>query len=208
VDAEVLRDAMLAISGLLCDQVGGPSVRPPQPASVTALAYGSESWPVSTGADRFRRSLYTFSKRTAPFAAYQAFDAPSGETCAVRRERSNTPLQALTLLNDSMFVEMAEALGSDICLASEDAPSRAHSLAYRVWSRPPSEKEVAAILNYVETQRQRIAKGELSPKLSTSEGGRLRPLIANSAAENQADLVAWIMAARALMNTDEAVVKP
>ena len=91
-----------------------PSVRPPQPASVTALAYGNEAWPESKGADRFRRSLYTFSKRTAPFAAYQAFDAPSGETCAVRRERSNTPLQALTLLNDSMFIEMAEALGCHI----------------------------------------------------------------------------------------------
>ena len=141
VDAEVLRDSMLATSGLLCEHIGGPSVRPPQPASVTALAYGNEEWPESKGTDRYRRSLYTFSKRTAPFAAYQAFDAPSGETCAVRRERSNTPLQALTLMNDAMFIEMAEALAFTVYQANETNERRAFDLGHRLWSRSPREDE-------------------------------------------------------------------
>src|SRR5690606_19689256 len=78
----------------------------------TALAYGNSPWKPTEGEDRYRRSLYTFSKRTAPFAAYSVFDAPTGESCIARRERSNTALQALTMLNDPMFLEMAEALAA------------------------------------------------------------------------------------------------
>ncbi len=110
VNAETVRDIMLRISGLLTPKLYGQSVYPPQPDSVSALAYGGASWPVSTGEDRYRRSLYTFSKRTAPFAAFTVFDAPTGETCIARRNRSNTPLQALTLLNDEMYLEMSRAL--------------------------------------------------------------------------------------------------
>ncbi len=208
VDAEVLRDTMLAASGLLCERIGGPSVRPPQPASVTALAYGNEAWPESKGADRFRRSLYTFSKRTAPFAAYQAFDAPSGETCAVRRERSNTPLQALTLLNDNMFVEMAEELGSTVYQTIDDDQRRARTLAFTAWSRPPSEQEVSAIVKYVAAQHERVASGSFAPEIQSLEGSRVKQLLANSGADVKPQLLAWIMAARALMNTDEAVTKP
>ena len=208
VDAEVLRDAMLATSGLLCDRVGGPSVRPPQPASVTALAYGNEAWSESLGADRFRRSLYTFSKRTAPFAAYQAFDAPSGETCAVRRERSNTPLQALTLLNDGMFIEIAEALGSLVFQSNSQVEDRARDLGFRVWSRSPNASEVALIVKYAEAQQQRIASGGLAPEIQLSENAELKQLIASQSPESKASLMACIMTARALMNTDEAVTKP
>jgi hypothetical protein len=208
VDAEVLRDAMLATSGLLCDRIGGPSVRPPQPASVTALAYGNEAWPESKGADRFRRSLYTFSKRTAPFAAYQAFDAPSGETCAVRRERSNTPLQALTLLNDGMFIELAEALGSHVFHSSGSDTDRARNLAFLVWSRAPSENEIKLVVKYAESQGQRIIQGELSPEIQSTENAALIKLIASQSPEDKSKQMAWIMTARALMNTDEAVTKP
>jgi mono/diheme cytochrome c family protein len=208
VDAEVLRDTMLTASGLLCERSGGPSVRPPQPASVTALAYGNESWSESKGGDRFRRSLYTFSKRTAPFAAYQAFDAPSGETCAVRRERSNTPLQALTLLNDNMFIEMAEELGSSVYQAADDDQQRARALAVRAWSRPPNDEEVSSITRYVNSQRERIAAGVLTPEIQSNEGSRVKQLLADSNAESKPQLLAWIMVARAIMNTDEAVTKP
>ena len=113
-DAERIRDAMLAASGLLTRRVGGPSVYPPQPVSVQQIAYGRPNWPTSSGGDRYRRSLYTYSKRTAPFAAYLAFDGPSGETCLARRDRSTTPLQALTMLNDAMFIEIAQALADDV----------------------------------------------------------------------------------------------
>ena len=112
LEAELVRDAALGASGLLSHKVGGPSVFPPQPAGVTAEgAYGALGWKPSEGPDRYRRGLYTFSKRTAPFAMFTTFDAPSGEACVARREVSNTPLQALTLLNDAVFIECAQALG-------------------------------------------------------------------------------------------------
>ena len=112
LEAEVIRDAALRASGLLSERVGGPSVFPPQPAGVTTEGtYGGLDWKVSPGGDRYRRGLYTFTKRTAPFAMATTFDAPSGEVCVARREVSNTPLQALTLLNDPVFEEAAQALG-------------------------------------------------------------------------------------------------
>ena len=101
LEAELVRDTELKAAGLLTEKIGGPSVFPPQPASVTTEGtYGGLSWNVSTGPDRYRRGLYTFTKRTAPFAMLSTFDAPSGEACVARREVTNTPLQALTLLND------------------------------------------------------------------------------------------------------------
>ena len=112
LEAEVIRDAALRASGLLSERIGGPSVFPPQPPGVTTEGtYGGLEWKVSPGGDRYRRGLYTFTKRTAPFAMATTFDAPSGEVCVARREVSNTPLQALTLLNDPVFEEAAQALG-------------------------------------------------------------------------------------------------
>ena len=106
LEAEVIRDSMLYESGLLSEAIGGPSVFPPQPASVTTEGtYGGLAWNVSPGGDRYRRGLYTFTKRTAPYAMFTTFDAPSGEVCVARREVSNSPLQALTVLNDVVFEE-------------------------------------------------------------------------------------------------------
>ncbi len=207
VDAEVLRDAMLATSGLLCEHIGGPSVKPPQLASVTALAYGNEAWQESKGADRYRRSLYTFSKRTAPFAAYQAFDAPSGETCSVRRERSNTPLQALTLLNDEMFIEMAESLGFIAYRSGNENEGRAFNLGHRLWSRAPSEHEIKLIVQFVAAQKDRITSGELAPELN-STSAEFKQVMTSLSSEDKATLFAWVITARALMNTDEAITKP
>ncbi len=99
LEAEVIRDSVLQASGLLSERIGGPSVFPPQPPGVTTEGtYGGLAWNVSQGADRYRRGLYTFTKRTAPYAMFATFDAPSGEVCVARRDVSNTPLQALTLL--------------------------------------------------------------------------------------------------------------
>ena len=119
-DAEVIRDQVLKGAGLLSTKIGGPSVFPPQPPSVTTEGtYGAFAWHTSHGEDRFRRSLYTYAKRTAPFAMYNTFDAPTGESCIVRREVSDTPLQALTLLNDTMFVEAAQAMGKRVVVESQ-----------------------------------------------------------------------------------------
>ncbi|MEZ6135568.1 MAG: DUF1553 domain-containing protein [Pirellulaceae bacterium] len=119
LDAEILRDSMLVGAGMLNRKLGGPPVRPPQPAGVTEVAYGAPKWDASSGADRYRRSLYTFSKRTAPFAMFSAFDAPSGEACLAQRTRSNSPLQALTLLNDLMVIELSRATGDRFGLSQE-----------------------------------------------------------------------------------------
>src|SRR5205085_5911553 len=106
LDAEILRDISLAASGLLTRTIGGPSVRPPQPPGISELTYaGSARWVESTGPDRFRRGLYTWFQRTSPYPMLMTFDGPDSNLCCVRRERSNTPLQALTLLNDTVFVE-------------------------------------------------------------------------------------------------------
>jgi hypothetical protein len=195
VDAEIVRDSLLRASGLLSPKVGGPSVYPPQPESVTALAYGKAEWTPSTGPDRYRRSLYTFSKRTAPFAAYSTFDAPSGETCVARRDRSNTPLQALTLLNDEMILELVRALAADVC-RENPAQQRAAALFRRVLTRPPTPEELAAIREFHAGQMARLEAGEL-------DGASIA-----GAGDAPADLAAWTLVARALVNLDEAIVKP
>lgn len=202
LEAETLRDALLAASGLLSSKIGGPSVFPPQPASVTALAYGNETWKTSTGEDRYRRSLYTYSKRTAPFAAFAVFDAPSGESCTARRDRSNTPLQALTLLNDAMFLEFAQALAAQVVRETAAAPAeqqtmlRATNIFRRLLTRPPTETELAALVTFQQRQRERLERGALNPELVAGQTGAA------------ADLAAWVMTARAVMNLDETVVKP
>ncbi|MEQ8837786.1 MAG: PSD1 and planctomycete cytochrome C domain-containing protein, partial [Lacipirellulaceae bacterium] len=112
VESELVRDIVLKSSGLLSSKIGGPSVFPPQPPGITEAAYGALQWKVSLGEDPYRRGLYTFNKRTAPYAAFGIFDAPSGEVCVPRRDRSNTPLQSLALLNDEVVLEAARSMAS------------------------------------------------------------------------------------------------
>ncbi|MCA9075221.1 MAG: PSD1 domain-containing protein [Planctomycetaceae bacterium] len=195
--AETIRDVMLQASGLLSPKMFGPSVYPPQPSSVTALAYGNTEWNVSEGEDRYRRSLYTFSKRTAPFAAYATFDAPSGETCTSRRDRSNTPLQSLTLLNSEMYLEMSRALAELSYRQHAVLPQDCLTNIFRrVLTRPPTEDELNALLDYQQTQLARLNEGELSPDdISGQEN-------------TSADLASWMMVARVVMNLDEAITKP
>lgn len=195
VDAETVRDVMLSASGLLSTTIGGPSVRPPQPASVTAIAYGSTTWKPSTGPDRYRRSLYTFSKRTAPFAAYTTFDGPSGENCIARRNRSNTPLQALTLLNDVMFLEFARSLGIRAMANAEGTLERIDWMFERLLVRPPTANERQRLLEYHDRQLQRLAARQLdATEIMSDQAAR-------------AEVAALVMVARVLMNLDEAITK-
>ncbi|MEM0895812.1 MAG: PSD1 and planctomycete cytochrome C domain-containing protein [Verrucomicrobiota bacterium] len=193
LEGEIIRDAALQTSGLLTQKVGGPSVFPPQPASVTAAAYGATKWNVSGGKDRYRRSLYTFSKRTAPFAAFLSFDGPTGESCLARRERSNTPLQALTLMNDEMFTEAASAMA--LSLTNGDAESTAAELFQRILTRPATKQELAKIAAFFHAQKDRLERGELDAAeiLGTESGND--------------HIAAWAMVARAIYNLDEAVTK-
>ena len=179
LEAERVRDALLSASGLLARHVGGPSVYPPQSSSVTAMAWGGGGWKASSGADRYRRSLYTFSKRTAPFAAFTTFDGPSGETCIARRDRSTTPLQALTLMNDQMYLEFAEGLAETTLrsLPKDATPSEiAAKMFRRLLVRAPDAVELEAIVAFYHGQ-----KSNKNP---------------------------WKLVARALMNTDEAITTP
>lgn len=196
LEAELIRDAALAASGLLAPKLGGPPVRPPQPAGVTEAAYGSPAWNADTGEDRYRRSLYTFVKRTAPFAMYTVFDAPSGESCTAKRDVSNTALQSLTLLNDEMFLEAAKALGDDLASRDgSDAEKATHAFRLLL-TRPPDETETARLVEFVETQRKRFASGELDPKAFVgAEPG------------NAVERAVWTALARALLSLDEAITR-
>ncbi len=157
LDAEVIRDSLLVASGALSSEFGGPPVHPPQPAGITEVTFGSPKWPESLGRDRYRRSIYTFIKRTAPFAMFSTFDAPSGEACIARRTRSNSPLQALTLLNDVMLVDLARAAGRRFASAS-DASDETLSAALQnlfrcVLVRPATDEELQLLVQFFHTQR-------------------------------------------------------
>ncbi len=205
MDAELVRDAALGIGGLLSPRVGGPSVFPPQPASVTTEgAYGQLAWKESEGGDRYRRGLYTFAKRTAPYAMFNTFDAPSGEACVPRRESSNTPLQALTMLNDGVLVEVSRALGKQMATLEGDSHSRAERLVRSVLARPPHEAERATLVEFYRSQLTRLKAGQLSP---AAVMGADEKSLAGLASAALAEPAAWTLTARAVLNLDEAIAK-
>ena len=145
LEAEIIRDGALRSAGLLSDKMFGAPVRPPQPGGVTEVAFGNPKWKASSGPDRYRRSLYTYQKRTAPFAMFTTFDGGSGEACIARRDVSNTPLQALTLMNDPMFIEIAEAFGKSIAAHPGDQLTKIRQAFRRVLTRLPNEAELAQL---------------------------------------------------------------
>jgi hypothetical protein len=197
LEAEVIRDAALYSSGLLFEKIGGPSVFPPQPAGVTTEGtYGGLDWKISPGGDRYRRGLYTFTKRTAPYAMATTFDAPSGEVCVARREVSNTPLQALTLLNDPVFEEVARALGQSIASMSGSVEERVDALFRRCQSRIPDRDERSRISQFFQSQKRRFDLGELDAAK-----------IAGPGTGDASERAAWTVLARVLLNLDEAVTK-
>src|SRR4029079_15843859 len=117
--------------GLLSHKMGGPSVMPPQPDGVWSSPYSGEKWVTSTGEDKYSRGLYTYRKRTAPYPAFMSFDAPSREFCVVRRPRTNTPLQALTILNDPAYVEAAQALARNMIAQGGSTPEDRTTFGFR-----------------------------------------------------------------------------
>ena len=170
VDAEIVRDIALTTAGLLNTRLGGPSVFPPQPNEVTNFAYGRLAWKTETGPNRYRRGMYTFSKRTAPYAGFSVFDAPSGEACSVRRERSNTPLQALTVMNDEVFVEAAQALARRVVRKpSRNINRRMDELFRMVLTRPPAPQEQNQMRDFLENQLARFRSGQLQALVVAGE---------------------------------------
>jgi hypothetical protein len=188
----------LVASGLLTDKVGGPSVYPPQPPGVTSEgAYGALDWKTSTGPDRYRRGLYTFAKRTTPYAMTATFDGPSGEACLARRERANTPLQALTLLNDTVFMEASRALGALAVKADGDTAQRIELLFRRCLTRPPASAETERMKKFYEAQLARFANGDL----------KATEILEAKTGESLNEQAAWTTLARVLLNLDETITK-
>ncbi len=196
LEAEVIRDSALRGSGLLSDKMGGPGVHPPQPDGVMEAAYGSPKWNVDTGEDRYRRSIYTFQKRSAPFALYNNFDAPTGEACLARREVSNTPLQALALLNDQVFLEAARALGVTLAASADSVEARIRTLFRRCLTRPPTDDELARLTKFFHAQRARFDHGELDATALVGKD-----------ASSPDEAAAWTALARGLLNLDEAITR-
>jgi cytochrome c553 len=207
MDGEAIRDSALAASGLLAPVIGGPSVRPYQPEgvweAVAMIGSNTRDYKQDAGANLYRRSLYTFWKRSAPPASMDIFNAPSREVCTVRRERTNTPLQALVTLNDPQFVEAARRLAEEAL--REGGPSdnqRITWLANRVLTRPLTAEE------------RDVLKGSLAELLSwyQAHGEEARQLIA--VGESKADpalaadaLAAWTLLANEMLNLDEVLNK-
>jgi Protein of unknown function (DUF1549)/Protein of unknown function (DUF1553)/Planctomycete cytochrome C len=206
LDAELVRDSALAAAGLLTERIGGPSVFPPQPASVAEGSYGGMTWNVSQGPDRFRRGLYTFSKRTSPFAMLATFDGPSGEECVARRDVTNTPLQALTLLNDSQFVEVARGMAADVLAKSKGQPETVAGVLFRrCLVRPPDKQELASLVAFYSKALARFESDPSGAKEIVSSGkDRGSP---ETAKVEPVKLAVWTLVARSLLNLDEAITR-
>ncbi len=205
VDAEIVRDIALAASGLLNPKVGGPSVFPPAPEFLfqAPASYGPKNWFEAKGADRYRRGLYTFRFRSVPYPMLQAFDAPNGDTSCVRRDRSNTPLQALTTLNEPLFLETARALALKTVREGGSADRDRLRFAFRrVVSRLPSDKEADMLLTLLAKQ---VSKNGANAWELAADDPKNPPSL--PAGVTPAQLAAWTTVSRVLLNLDEAITK-
>jgi hypothetical protein len=197
LEAEAVRDQALALSGLLSRKIGGPSVYPPQPDGLWQAAFnGQRKYPTSEGEDRHRRGLYTFWRRTVPYPSMATFDAPSRETCTVRRIRSNTPLQALVTLNDPVYVEAAQALARRIVKeGGTTAEDRAKYGLKLCLARPPRDEQVRELV--------KLHENELDHYRGDTAGAKKMA----GSADDAADLAAWTVVANVLLNLDGVLTK-
>jgi len=203
MEAEMVRDAALAASGLLSQKMFGPSVFPLQPEGIWNMPYNSDKWVPSSGEDRYRRSLYTFWRRTSPYPSFMTFDATSREYCTVRRVRTNTPLQALTLLNDPAAFEAAGALAKRMIAAGGAPTARAAFGIKLVLSRDSKPAELERLVKMYEEE---LAHYRTRSESSGSQSSGSQSSADHSAADS-AELSAWTMVANVLLNLDEAVTK-
>jgi len=199
VDAEIVRDLALAVSGLLNPRVGGPSVRPPQPAGVYAFTQRSASWKTSKGPDGYRRGMYTFFMRSAPYPMLTTFDSPRFNNACTRRSRSNTPIQALTMANDAVILDVARALGRRI-IGSADNDNQRIRIAFELcFSRPPDDMEIERVRRFLARQQAAFAA---SRDDAVAFAGDQWP-----STTRPADAAAWTSVSRLLINLDEFITR-
>jgi hypothetical protein len=196
LEAEVLRDAALKTSGLLTPTIGGPSIRPPLPGDIFDVGR-SVKWDVSTGPERYRRGLYILTLRSVLYPMLTTFDAPDASEACVRRERSNTPLQALTLMNDPVFVEAAQALAARVVKsAPADEEARVRHLFQLCLAREPQPGELAQLQAFYAAQRARVTAGGAEALKVLGERAAKAPA-------NAVDEATLFALARVVMNLDE-----
>jgi cytochrome c551/c552 len=203
LSGESIRDAALQTSGLLTRQIGGPSVNPPIPQGVMEMSYGSRGWGLgwneSKGADRYRRGLYIQFLRTTPYPLLVNFDVPKSTVAACRRDRSNTPLQALNLLNDPVFLETAQALALRILTASEkDFASRLEFAYQEALGRSPSSSETQRLQAYLEKQEKLLESDQAAVS-------QLAPVVLPGVEPRHA--AAWTALSSVLLNLDEFITR-
>jgi len=200
LEAETIRDAALSASGLLCHELGGPGVYPPQPEGIYRFTQQVKFWGESKSADRYRRGMYTYLWRSSPYPFLKTFDVPDAVVACTRRPRSNTPLQALTLANDRAFVEIAQGFARSLCEAPAGSDRERLLLAFRrCVAREPSAAELATLEGYFVSQQAHFGQAVEEAKAVLPEP--LPPGVDPSQA------AAWTMIARALLNTDEFITR-
>jgi hypothetical protein len=200
LESELVRDSALAASGLLNRTIGGPSVFPPQPKGVYNFTQVPRDWKPSEGADRYRRGMYTYFWRSAPHPGLIVFDAPDAGTTCTRRNRSNTPLQALTLLNDQAHVEFAQGLARRIVAESSTSDEARLVHGFRLCvSRQPTLREKQLLTQLLEQQRQsfRTGSADAAALVPADLPRDLGPL----------QFAPWVMVSRVLLNLDEFITR-
>ena len=201
--AETIRDSALAISGLLTEKIGGPSVRPYQPAGLWKEIASTTDYQQSKGPDLYRRSMYTYWKRTVAPPTMMNFDAGAREYCTVRRSRTNTPLQALTLMNDVTFVEAARVLAQRMMIEGGKNPRHRITYAFRLaTSRRPTSAELTILVNGFEHYLSEFRRDQQAAKQLISAGES--PLKQELDA---AELAAYTVVGSLILNLDEVVTK-
>jgi mono/diheme cytochrome c family protein len=200
LEAEGVRDVALSASGLLSQKMLGPGVYPPQPKGIYVVTQVSKQWPESKGDDRYRRGLYTYFWRSSPYPMLPTFDAPDANGTCTRRNRSNTPLQALTLANDEAFMEFARALSDRILRESSDYDEARIKFAFdAVLARQPSDFEQERLLTFIAGQREHFEANAADASAAASQS---RPKSANEAAS-----ATWTAFARVVLNLDEFITR-
>jgi hypothetical protein len=200
VEAEIVRDVALGAAGLLADSVGGPSVFPPLPADIAELSYANNfKWANSTGPDRYRRGMYTFFKRTAPHPNLTTFDSPDSNTTCLARQASNTPLQALTTLNNEVFAEAAQAFARRVLLEPGDDRARLARALRLCVIRPPAEGELSSFTELLSAGRAWYASHAEDAKTAVGNYA-----VADLAPPENA---AWVATVRIMLNLDEFLTR-
>ncbi|WP_164102942.1 PSD1 and planctomycete cytochrome C domain-containing protein [Candidatus Laterigemmans baculatus] len=208
VEAETVRDIAVAASGLLDRRLGGKSVHPPQPSGVYAFTQRGASWPTSSGGDRYRRGMYTFFMRSAPYPMLTTFDTPRFNTTCTRRVRSNTPLQSLTMANSEAMLETARGLAARLLRYEANDAARIEFAFQLCFARSPSPEEAARLLRFLRDERASFAA---DPESAQAFVGQTAAVPDDGTAESKnaaaAEVAAWTALARVLLNLDEFITR-